>query len=310
MNGEAKSAITYSLIGNATGTIITTLFIPLIIIVLPLIYNNTKDYTALILIIITLFVISKGKNKILSLTFFITTGILGIISFNIKTIDQPLLPLLSGIFGLSGLILCIKNKIILPEQRQDVKSKLSKLTLIKNSVTTAISSFLTNFLPGLTSSHTAFISNKISKIKDQDEYIILSNSASSSATLISCIALYSISKTRSGMAIAIQSLITTINKTNLILIIAISLMTLAIATFLAINISNKVLIIVNKLDYKKISLAIILIIIIFVLVITGLEGLVILITSTSIGILAEKLNIERINLTGCLILPVILYLHL
>lgn len=308
IEGKAKLAILYGLIGSLCGILTTIVLSPLIIKVIPNIYSYLKNYIALILIITSLYVIQKNKNKLLGLIFFITTGILGILSFNIKTIDQPLLPLLSGLFGLSALILSVKNDIKLKEQDEEVQSDISKRRLLKYSAITTLSSFLTNFLPGLTSSHTALISNKINKVEKQEEYIILSNAASSSAIIISFIALFAINKARSGAVITIQYLISSINLTTLILVMSISLIVLSISTSLAIKMSNKIIRNINKINYKILCITIIILIILIVFIITKLEGLLILFTSASIGILAERLNIERINLTGCLILPVILYL--
>src|SRR3989344_1211407 len=307
LEGKAMKAILYGLLGAILGIIITTISIPFLIKLIPLIYTKVKEYIPLILIVITTVIISQTKNKINSLIFFLVAGILGILSFNIKTMDQPLLPLLSGVFGISALLLGIKNKIKIPDQEENIKIEISKLKLIKYSITTAMSSFLTNFLPGLTSSHTALISNKISKVENQEEYIILSNAANSSATIISFIAFYTINKTRSGAVAAIQYLITTISLENLILITAVVLITTSISTILALKLSKKIIKIFTKLDYKKINIIIIFLIVSLVILITRLEGLLILITSTILGILTEKLNIEKINITGCLIFPVILY---
>ncbi len=306
--GKAKLAIIYGLLGSALGIIVTVLAMPLIMRLIPLFYEKIKDYIAFILILASGYVLFKNNNKLFSLVFFVTTGIVGIFSFSIKTIDQPLLPLLSGLFGLSALVLSVKNKIKIAKQKEDVKLDISRKDITKHGLITTLASFLTNFLPGLTSSHTALIANKLTKIKDQAEYIILSNAANSSAVIISFIAFYTINKTRSGAVAAISYLINTINLPLLILLISVALITLSIATLSALRLSNIILRNINKINYTKISIFIIVLIVSIVLAITKLEGLLILITATSIGILADKFNIERINLTGCLILPVILYI--
>ncbi len=169
-------------------------------------------------------------------------------------------------------------------------------------------SFLTNFLPGLTSSHTALIAEKITKIKSGAEHIIIANAAGSSATIISFVAFYSINKTRSGAVAAVEFLIRSINIQTLILILSVSLITIGIATFVAVKISGVILKNIKKINYRKLSLAIIIFIIILVFIISKPFGILILFTTTSLGILSQKFNIERIHLTGCLIFPVILYL--
>ena len=214
---------------------------------------------------------------------------------------------MSGLFGVSALILSIQNNTKIPEQNE-VILEIENKELARYSLTTFFASLLTNFLPGLTSSHTALIANKITKVKNQAEYIILANAAGSSATIISFIAFYTISKTRSGAVAAIEYLIKSININLLVLVFSTALITLGISVFIAIKISDKILKNINKINYTKISILIILLIVVIVLIITKFEGLLILLTATSLGILAFKFEIEKINITGCLILPVIIYL--
>src|SRR3989338_3468566 len=209
--GQSLTAISYGLIGNIVGVLSTTIAIPLLVKIIPIIYIEIKEHIGIILLIITTIIAFNNKNKILSLLFLLGSGVLGILSFNIQTINQPLLPLLSGLFGLSALLLSINNKTKLPEQAKDIKINISKIQILRYSITTSLASFLTNFLPGLTSSHTALMSNKLSKVKNQEEYIILSNASSSSATIIGFIALYTIEKSRSGTVAAIEHLIASLN---------------------------------------------------------------------------------------------------
>ena len=307
LNGMARLAINYGVLGSAIGIITTIMVSPLIIKILPGVYEYIKPHILVILVIIILIVLISKENKIMKLVFFFATGIVGVMAFSIKTLDQPLLPLLSGIFGLSALILSIKNKIEIPGQNI-CSMKISKKELIKYSSVTLFSSFMTNFLPGLTSSYTALVTDRISKIRNQDHYIIISNAANSSATVISFIALYSIAKTRSGAVAAIQSIMEEIFLIDLVIFISVSLITLLVCVMLLNLFIAKALKTFQKINYTKLSLIIILIIIFTVFMISGLVGILILIVTTCIGILSEKFKVEKIALTGCLILPVILYL--
>lgn len=305
--GKAKLAILYGLLGAAAGIMITSLSIPLIIKIIPAVYEKIKDVIPYILILISAYIIIKSKNRFLSLVFFLAAGTIGILSFNIKTVEQPLLPLLTGLFGLSALMLSISNNIKLPEQK-DVNLETSEKELAGYSLTTLAASLLTNFLPGMTSSHTALIAEKITKIKSSAEHIIIANAANSSAAIISFIAFYAINKTRSGAVAAIAFLIKSINIPVLILIIAVSLITIGISTFFAVKISDKILKNISRINYKKLSITIIIFIIILIFIISKPLSMIILFTTTSLGILSQKFNVERIHLTGCLIFPVILYL--
>ncbi len=307
LEGKAKTAINYGLMGGAIGIIVTILITPLIITIIPLVYGVIKESISLILIGIISLIILRSKEKTKSLLFFLTTGIIGILSFGVKTIDQPLLPLLSGLFGVSSIILSIKNKVILKEQEEKSQENITTKEVISYGIITTLASFLTNFLPGLTSSHTSLIANKIKKVKKQEEYIILSNATNASATIIGFIAFYSLNKTRSGAIVAIQRITNTLDLKTLVLILGVTLITTSIVILLALKISKICLKYASKINYQKLNIFLLILIISVVILITKIEGILILIISTSIGILAEKLNIEKIHLTGCLILPVIIY---
>ncbi len=108
--GKAKLAILYGLLGAAAGILITAASVPLIIKIIPQVYEKIKEIIPYILILTSSFIIIKSKNKFLSLIFFLASGVVGILSFNIKTVEQPLLPLLTGLFGLSALILAFQIK--------------------------------------------------------------------------------------------------------------------------------------------------------------------------------------------------------
>jgi len=121
--------------------------------------------------------------------------------------------------------------------------------------------------------------------------------------------LYSISKTRTGAAVAIQSLIGTMNSNILILILLVCLISGIISFFLVKVLSIKFLKVIEKINYKKLSIGIILILSILVLLISGILGFVIFIISTATGIYCISLNVRKTQMMGCLLIPtIILYL--
>src|SRR3989344_2463704 len=65
---------------------------------------------------IIIILILKEKQRFLTLTIFLFSGTMGFIILNTPNIKEPLLPLLAGLFGLSSLILSIKNNTKIPKQ--------------------------------------------------------------------------------------------------------------------------------------------------------------------------------------------------
>jgi len=80
---------------------------------------KTPYIMASILGLISLALIFSDKKKIRSAVVFFVAGTLGLVILNLKTLNQPLLPLLSGLFGSSSLILSIKNNVSIPQQENN-----------------------------------------------------------------------------------------------------------------------------------------------------------------------------------------------
>lgn len=305
LEGKAKEAIILTLIGTIFSIIFVILFSPLIIIALPTIQTFLKEHIHIILILLSLFLILKEKNKLQTFIIFSLSGILGILTLNLPNLNEPLLPLLSGLFGLSSLILSIKNNTKIPTQ--DFKNKINCNLKINLILLGLLSGIISAFLPGLGSSQVSvLISSAIKKIESKD-YLILNSSINTTNMIVSFLTLYSIKKSRNGIVVSVSELIPNFNLNYLILTISIILITLPIATFLTIIFSKLFSKLIIKINYKKICILIILIITILVFLISKYVGLIILITSTSLGIYAQLKDVNKNHLMACLLLPVILY---
>ena len=73
---------------------------------------------------------------------------------------EPLLPLLTGLFGTSTLLLSIKNKTKIKKQELE---KVINIKKIKPLLTSAITSPLSIFLPAISSGQIAVIGNQYQK---------------------------------------------------------------------------------------------------------------------------------------------------
>ena len=268
------------------------------------IYNLlTKQFVMpVILIFISLFLIFLEKKKLSALFVFILTGALGLCVLNLPSLNQPLLPLLTGLFGGSMLILSIKNKIQIPEQ----KITKPKTKLFKPLLGSLIASPLCSFLPGLGSGQAAIIGNLIARANKKG-FLILLGATNTLVMGFSFISLYVISKTRTGAAVAISKLIPELTLNNLLFIIGTIILAGIIAFFITIFISKFIARKIHTFNYSKLSITILLILIFFTIYFTGFMGVLIFIISASLGITTILLGIRRMHLMGCLLVPSILF---
>lgn len=295
--------------------------ITLVLITLPSIflisrtYNFIENLIPFLLIIISIILISLERKKIPALFVFILTGLLGLSVLNLE-LNQPLLPLLTGLFGGSMLVMSIKNKIKIPTQEINQPAIISPKPFAGAFLGSLIASPLCSFLPGIGSGQAAIIGSTISN-PDKKGFLILLGATNTLVMGFSFISLYLISKKRTGAAVAIYEIIGIPSTKILILILFIVLITGVISFFLTKKLakifSNKI----TKINYTKISL-----ITLFVLTIVvflsefltsqnsfslGFFSLIVLIISTLTGIYCISLKVKRTNMMGCLIIPTIIY---
>ena len=218
--------------------------------------------------------------------------------------DIFLLPLLTGLFGSSSLLLSIKNKTKIPEQ----KLEISKTKLRGPLLGALIASPICSFLPGLGSGQAAVIGNMISKT-DQKGFLVLLGATNTLVMGFSFVSLYLISKTRTGSAVAIKEMVNTFSKEVFILILITILISGTISFFLAKFLAKIISQKIREVNYTKLSLITLLILGIVVFLVSGFIGFIILIVSTMTGIYCISLNVRRTNMMGCLLIPtVFLYL--
>ena len=304
LEGKAQEAVFLSLLGTLFSIIIICIFIPILIFIFPILNFFLKNHIHIILIILTIILILKEKQRFLTLTIFLFSGTMGFIILNTPNIKEPLLPLLAGLFGLSSLILSIKNNTKIPKQiNQNLKIEIKKIKFILIGF---IAGVFSAFLPGLGSAQTSVLTSSIIRKIEPKDFLILNSSINSVNLIGSFITLFTINKARSGIAVAVSQLINlTLNK--LILIFSVILATTFIATVLTICFSRIFSKLISKINYERLCYSIIVLITILVLIISKPIGLLILITSTSLGVYVQLKQVNKNHLMGCLLLPVILY---
>jgi putative membrane protein len=205
------------------------------------------------------------------------------------------------------MILSINQNTQIPKQNVQFE-KLNFKKLYKPILASLIASPFCGFLPGLGGGQAAVIGNQISK-SDSKDFLILLGSVNILVMGLSFISLYAISKTRTGAAVAIQSLIGELNLNLLIMIVLVCLISGIISFFLTQFLSLKFLKIIEKVDYKKVSIGILAFLSIIIILISGILGFFVFILSTATGIYCISLNVKRTQMMGCLLIPtIILYL--
>jgi len=298
--GKGYEAITLTAYGSLAAIFILILVTFPIASLLETFYDFLKILIPGLLILVSFFLISSEKKMKNALVVFLLTGFLGLFVLNIE-MKEPLLPLLTGLFGSSMLIISIRDKISIPKQ----EITKAKTKLFKPLLGAVIASPLCSFLPGLGSGQAAVIGNIISKT-DKKGFLVLLGATNTLVMGFSFIALYAIARTRTGATVAIQEIIGILSKEILILTLAVILISGILSFFITLRLAKFFSTKIQNINYTLLCELTLIVLIIIVFLVSGFLGLFILAASTATGVYCISLGVKRTNMMGCLLLPVII----
>ena len=307
LQGHGYEAVYLTVIGSLFGLLLTAILVPIMIPFLKIAYPIFKEYIGYFLIVVCLFLIYRDPtSRMWALIIFLLSGVLGIAVFNISILKDPLFPMLSGLFGISNLILSYKNKIKIPKQNLDVEN-LDKKSTTKALSASVIVGSIASFFPGLGPAQAAIIATQITRKLNVRGFLILVGSLNTVNMLVSLVTLYAIDKARNGSIVIMSQILKSFDSNYLILMLGCSLIAAGIATSITIKLAKKFSKYITKINYQILCLVIIIFVSSLVFILTGFMGLFVLIISSFVGMIPQLRGIGRNHLMGCLLLPVILY---
>lgn len=314
LEGRAYEAVFYTAIGCLLSIPLLLIITPVFLLILPKLFFYLKFVMFIILLFVSIYMITNNKNKILGIVVFLLAGFLGIFTL-IYPLNQPLLPLLSGLFGASSLVSSIKKKEKLKEQKI-TRAEITREDIKNNLLTSLLSSPLCSFLPALGSSQAAIIGlnlqkdNKTEK-ENQKQFLMLLGSVNLLVLALSFVTLFTINKSRTGAAVAISEILKNFNFSSLIIIIAAVILSSVLSFFITIFLAKKFSNIISKINYSFVSIIILIILSIITLIFSGFIGFFLYTISTFTGLFCIESGVRRTNLMGCLMIPsILLYLPL
>ncbi|MBS3130923.1 tripartite tricarboxylate transporter permease [Candidatus Woesearchaeota archaeon] len=310
LQGRGYEAVKLTIVGSFFSFLLALAFFPLFIWIVPRVYEGLQKWIAWILIVIMAYMIlgeRSNEARLYAAVVFLLSGILGAFVFNFPNLNQPLFPLLSGLFGISMLIVSLSDNAQIPKQYITDEIRLGKWQSFKALLSATFSGSLVSFFPGLGPAQAAIIGSNTMGKTNNYTFLVLVGGINTVNMLVSLVSLYTIDKARNGAVLAMQQIIDKVDFNMLILFIGTSLFAAGIATFLTLYISRVFSNVISHVNYKVLTLSIITFIVALTFYFSSFMGLLILITSTAIGIIPNVVNVKRSHAMGCLILPVILF---
>jgi putative membrane protein len=307
LRGNGLMAVKLFTIGSFFGLIMGILMFPLLYLFTKHVYHSLEKYFALMLIFTSIFMLWRDEKKLWAILVFTLSGILGLTIFSMNLKD-PLFPLLSGLFGISTLIISLNDNNIIPEQNDETYTKLEGKKTFLSLVAGNISAFIVSTFPGLSSSIAATMSIQFFKDLGDKGFMILLGCIGTSSFILSLVALYTIDKARNGAVIVISKLLPNISLDIIIIFLIVALISGAISTILSLWFGRKFSRMISKVNYRMLVVGIIIFVTFLVIIMTSWKGLLVLITATALGLIPGIVKVQRTQSMACLIVPVIFYL--
>ncbi len=305
--GRARDVMRFGILGMLAAIVAVSLMMPPLLYFLKGIYEYITKFIPYILLGAMAFLIVREKQKWVALIVVSAAGILGIVVFSMKGLDQPLLPMLSGLFGVSALLASYGDKVTRKVQVRNRVFEVKKKELLLSSASAFGASLATSFLPGLSTSHTSLLASSFLEKKSEELLIFLTNFCNTMALFLSLVALVAIEKARSGIVVALANIVE-VDIMKVIFFMACSIVATVFIVILCLKGNEFFVGVMQRVAYKPLCIGILCFLVLLVFFVTGWLGLLVLMCAVPLGMFTNKVDVSKNNLMSCIMLPVALYL--
>ncbi len=246
-----------------------------------------------------------------SVLLFMLSGVLGVMAMDglvpgediwKGTEGNMLMPLFTGLFGLPLLIGSSRGRM--PEQDGEADVFPSTAGALKGTLMGG----LVGWLPGVTATAGAVLSTMLPRSRGgPEEFISTVSAVGTGAAVLGLGTLLLIGKGRSGTLLAMQEAMPSLSVTDMPPLLLCILFTSLVSYAMTMGLGRKLLLKAQGRDLTKLNQGALIGMVILSFVLAGPGGLVLLTLSTILGMVPGKIGISRVHLTGCLLLPILLY---
>ena len=308
LRGEGRKAAMLAALGALIGVLALAGLSPLLLLIIKSVFAATKSYVLLILAAVVILQVARSrtiKDAAVKTLIIALAGAFGIVVFRLPNLNQPLLPMFSGLFGLSSLIGGLLHRSSFPLQKTKAEIKIKKpLRAAKTVAVGLLSSFLMGFFPSLGPAQAALLGTVVLRKIKAPAYVFMLGVISSASMLFALLTLYSFGKARNG-SIAVMGSIIPLTKDLTTLFLIVAVITAFLSCISMLFLSKLFLQLIRKVNYALLCQIVITFIALFVAAFSGLTGLLVLVVAAAIGMVPVLTKSSRQLLMACLMVPVI-----
>jgi putative membrane protein len=307
LEGKGEEAVRISALGNAAGLVIAVPCSLILLLAMPALQPYLDWGTGILLVAVMGFLIVRSESPGWAVLLFGASGVLGLFSFHYSFLSPSwageggvLMPLLSGLFGISILLLSGQGPI--PGQ-QFSGIGMERRGILRGSLLGTAAGTIVGWLPGLSNATAnAVLATAVNYEKDRREYLLATSAANTVNAMVGLVAFFAIARTRSGV-VAAMSVLELPPLPTLLLVGAVA----GLASYLITVRLAGIAVIFSRLDRRALNTAVILFVAGTTILVGGIFGAFILLLATILGLVPRMVNIPQVYLIGAITLPVMLY---
>jgi len=316
LDGKGMVAVRSAAIGSLVGAMAAVIAaVPLQYLMVNGLGEIFQSMTVMMLVIAAVALVlteRTKKERCFAIVLIAMSGIMGCVCmfmpvpFKGLIFDGDLLfPLLTGLFGIPTLISSAGN-VRMPEQPDDDRYPVTPATGLKGVLTGSI----VGWFPGITATAGAAFTRLFVKEDRPERFIALVSSIGTASVIFALITLSVNGKGRTGTMLAVRDILgyDIMGVGNgIFMLMLLSVAIASVIGYWASIRSGKILAnIVPKINIKKLNTAIMILIAVLTVLMTGAWGMAVLLISSLIGLIPLSAGTGRVHLSGCLLIPVIL----
>jgi putative membrane protein len=340
LKGEGYKAVALAALGSYGAILVCLAFLyPLRFIIGPplSLYTMIREVMVWVLLAIVILMITTEKTRItdfgnsgrlpsiLGILFaafvFVLSGIFGILIFDFHLtspigLPAPILfPALAGLFGVPTLLNSLFTKPAIPEQKIQplIQNRIEKKSSVVSILTGSIAGIFVSLIPGLTTATGTVLAMNVRQKASQEQTIVTLSAVNTAATFSVTVMLFVILRARSGVTLVVRDLIaiepwqSLTMPVGLIYLLMFLLLSGALSYFLTLYLGKLFAKKFHIIPYQKLLVFTLTFVFALVVLFTGILGLAVLLTATSIGFLPICWGVRRSHCMGILLIPIILY---
>ncbi len=304
MKGRGAYALTICAFSALFATALSLLLLPVAYFAMPVIYSAIEPFMLWIVSVACIFLLVSEKRTLhiaLALGVFLLSGLLGLFALETPILQDPLLPVFSGLFASAGILLSLKEGTGIPKQIEErIEVPASYLPYVFAGV---VLGMLSDLLPGISTPAQIAVFASVVLYLNAPKFLALVASIGVSHSLFALVATAAIGKARTGSSIAIRELIGAGSLEQTGWLIGISVLSVSFAVLVLLLVSRRIAGLASRMPMREIGLLVLAYLAALVFLFDGPMGLLVMATATAIGVIPPLVGVRRTHLMGAILVP-------